>query len=68
MNIRQEHQMPALPVANYTSAIAKAVEWLGDRYLLAKPIKAAAGIEPHEGLYPAPRGRQRSSLVRSSVG
>ena len=29
------------PTANYSSAIAKAVEWLGDRYLLAKPINAA---------------------------
>jgi hypothetical protein len=26
------------PLANYTSAIARAVEWLGDRYLLARPI------------------------------
>jgi hypothetical protein len=25
----------SLPVVNYASAIAKAVEWLGDRYLLA---------------------------------
>jgi hypothetical protein len=30
-----------LPMANYSSAIARAVEWLGDRYLLAKPVKAA---------------------------
>ena len=27
-------------VYDYSSAIAKAVEWLGDRYLLAKPINA----------------------------
>jgi hypothetical protein len=27
--------------ANYNSAVARAVEWLGDRYLLAKPINAA---------------------------
>jgi hypothetical protein len=26
------------PVADYSEAIAKAVSWLGDRYLLAKPI------------------------------
>jgi hypothetical protein len=31
----------SLPVANYSPAIARAVEWLGDRYLLAKPIHAA---------------------------
>jgi hypothetical protein len=35
----------SLPVANYSPAIARAVEWLGDRYLLAKPIKAARSRE-----------------------
>jgi hypothetical protein len=30
----------SLPVANYSSALAKAVEWLGDRYVLAIPIKS----------------------------
>ena len=38
---RQNHTLKPLPMANYSSAIARAVEWLGDRYLLAKPIKAA---------------------------
>ena len=33
----------SLPVANYSSAIARAVDWLGDRYLLAKPINARPG-------------------------
>jgi hypothetical protein len=33
----------SLPVANYGPAIARAVEWLGDRYLLAKPVNAARG-------------------------
>jgi hypothetical protein len=32
------HQSP--PVSNYDRALARAVEWLGDRYLLAKPINA----------------------------
>jgi hypothetical protein len=41
--LRLESQ--SLPVANYSSAIAKAVEWLGDRYLLAKPINCALGSE-----------------------
>jgi hypothetical protein len=35
-----EKQPRSLPVSNYSSAIARAVEWLGDRYLLAKPINA----------------------------
>ena len=30
----------ALPIANYDPAIARAVRWLGDRYLLASPINA----------------------------
>jgi hypothetical protein len=37
------HWVKPLTTANYSSAIAKAVEWLGDRYLLAKPINAAPG-------------------------
>jgi hypothetical protein len=32
----------SLPVANYSSAIAEALKWLGDRYLLARPINAVA--------------------------
>ena len=35
---KQHHTVPSLPVSNYSSAIARAVEWLGDRYLLATPI------------------------------
>jgi hypothetical protein len=30
----------ALPIANYEPAIARAVRWLGNRYLLAAPINA----------------------------
>jgi hypothetical protein len=47
MSTRQGQVSLSLPVENYSSAIAKAVEWLGDRYLLAKPINSvAAGEEP----------------------
>ena len=35
------HTVPSLPVSNYSSAVAKAVEWLGDRYLLAKPVNSS---------------------------
>lgn len=38
-NIRTD-TIRSLPVANYSPAIARAVDWLGDRYLLAKPINA----------------------------
>ncbi|HLW24875.1 MAG TPA: hypothetical protein VKT22_10990 [Steroidobacteraceae bacterium] len=34
------HKDKVLPVENYRPALARAVEWLGDRYLLAKPINA----------------------------
>ena len=30
-------------VYDYSASVAKAVEWLGDRYLLAKPINASPG-------------------------
>jgi hypothetical protein len=33
--------LQSLPVANYSASIARAVEWLGDRYLLARPVNAA---------------------------
>jgi hypothetical protein len=29
-------------VIDYSAAIAKAIEWLGDRYLLARPINQSA--------------------------
>ena len=32
---------PSLPVANYGPALARAVDWLGNRYLLAQPINAS---------------------------
>jgi hypothetical protein len=35
----------SLPVANYSPAVARAVAWLGDRYLLAKPINVARRAE-----------------------
>jgi hypothetical protein len=37
------HSLKALPTANYNSAVARAVAWLGNRYLLAKPINVAPG-------------------------
>jgi hypothetical protein len=43
MTDKQNHNLKPLPATNYSSAIARALEWLGDRYLLAKPINAAAG-------------------------
>jgi len=41
MTGKRNHRLKPLPQANYSSALAKAVEWLGDRYLLAIPIKSA---------------------------
>jgi hypothetical protein len=35
------HTLRRLPVTNYSSAIARAIKWLGDRYLLAKPVNRA---------------------------
>jgi hypothetical protein len=41
MNTHQQRAARTLPVANYSPAIAKALEWLGERYLLARPVQAA---------------------------
>jgi hypothetical protein len=35
-----------MPVVDYSAARAKAIEWLGDRYLLAKPINRIAYTHP----------------------
>jgi hypothetical protein len=40
MSDKQTRTVPSLPVSNYSSAIASAVAWLGDRYLLAKPVNS----------------------------
>ena len=40
MTEKQTRPLKSLPVANYKSALARAVECLGDRYLLAKPINS----------------------------
>jgi hypothetical protein len=42
---KRNQTIQSLPVANYSPAIARAVEWLGDRYLPAKPINAAPSRE-----------------------
>jgi hypothetical protein len=43
MTDNANHRPQSPPTANYSSALARAVAWLGDRYLLAKPINAAPG-------------------------
>jgi hypothetical protein len=58
MTTKQGQGPQLLPLENYSSAIAKAVEWLGDRYLLAKPINSARiGGEQTEGRVATQRRR-----------
>jgi hypothetical protein len=38
MTYKRDQTLQSPPVSNYDRAFARAVEWLGDRYLLAKPI------------------------------
>jgi hypothetical protein len=38
--IHGQTHTPALPVTDYQDAIAGALAWLGDRYLLARPVNA----------------------------
>jgi len=36
-------QITRPPPTDYSAAVAKAIAWLGDRYLLARPINVTAG-------------------------
>ena len=45
MSDKRNQTFKSLPLANYSSAIARAVEWLGNRYLLARPINAPSSRE-----------------------
>ena len=40
MTDKQDHTLHSPPGPSYYRALERAVEWLGDRYLLAKPINA----------------------------
>ena len=35
-------------LVDYSAARTRAIEWLGDRYLLARPINRRGGSGPHE--------------------
>lgn len=41
--------VPYIPLKDYREAVAKAIAWLGDRYLLANPVNVAAraNVLPH---------------------
>jgi hypothetical protein len=56
-DISQSLPDQSLPVANYSPAVARAVAWLGDRYLLAKPINAALRSQSDAPLQTFPRKR-----------
>jgi hypothetical protein len=59
MTDKQDHTPQSPPVSSYDRALARAVEWLGDRYLLAKPINAAAAA--HAGFFRASTSRSTGS-------
>ena len=47
---KQTPHLQPPPPANYNSAIARALEWLGDRYLLATPINTPPMLQPCRAL------------------
>jgi hypothetical protein len=60
---KEDHTIPSLPVANYASAIARAVEWLGDRYLLATPINT-----PLAPRHPLGMDQHRKDIATATQG
>jgi hypothetical protein len=59
---KPDDEFKPVPASNYSSALARAVEWLGDRYLLAKPIKPSRRGTPSgvERISPADAAVTRS--------
>ena len=57
----------SLPVEDYSSAIAKALEWLGDRYVLAKPVKAVRTGREREGSGPFSRCLWQARTARQET-
>ena len=39
-------ELPRLPVDDYSAALRNAVSWLGERYLLAVPVKRSEQATP----------------------
>jgi len=44
--VKRKALNPALPVHDYRPALECAVSWLGDRYLLAEPVRPAPDRKP----------------------
>lgn len=51
-------------VVDYSAARARAIAWLGDRYLLAKPVKRLHMTAPAQATFMAAT-RESSSLSRN---
>ena len=44
--LQLRHRTCQAAVVDYSVAVTKAIEWLGDRYLLAKPVNATLSRAP----------------------
>jgi hypothetical protein len=62
MTDKQDHTPHSPPVSSYDRALARAVEWLGDRYLLAKPINTHA-LPRREHIGTASTARERLEML-----
>jgi hypothetical protein len=58
----------SLPVVNYAPAIAKAVEWLGDRDLLVTPTNATHTCEQMRSIIFSASALPTSTMVHSPIG
>jgi hypothetical protein len=58
------HTPQSQPLANYSLSIARAIEWLGDRYLLARPMNNVG----HGHVSPRSSISQASMLIIDAAG
>jgi hypothetical protein len=53
------HNGAPAPIVDYSAARERAIKWLGDRYLLARPINADWRRTPSSSFHSGPAGEER---------
>jgi hypothetical protein len=53
LKVRKARQRDKIhpPLTDYSAAVARAIAWLGDRYLCAQPVKAVRSRPMYYSLY-----------------
>ena len=58
--MKRKHTLAEVLVVDYSAAREQAIRWLGDRYLLARPINASSYLSPRLTSDSKPAGMSRA--------